>query len=118
MPILDSSARQHILHELSGSRVAYESEQSLKAQFENIVAQFPDQIALTFQDQILTYREVNQKANRIAHHLSALGLKPGGVVATFMERGTELMTSLVAIVKMGCAYLPLDAKFPADLWLI
>ena len=73
----------------------------------------PDAIALDFEGRTLTYRELNARANRVAHHLRALGVRPETVVGLFTERSIEMMVGLLAILKAGGAYLPLDPTYPA-----
>ena len=80
--------------------------------FELQVERSPDAIALVFADQALTYRELNARANRLAHLLIDLGVGPEVIVALALERSIELVVSLLAILKAGGAYLPLDPAWP------
>ncbi|MFI8245408.1 amino acid adenylation domain-containing protein, partial [Kitasatospora sp. NPDC085930] len=77
-------------------------------------ARTPDAVALTSGDQSLTYAELDERANRIAHHLVALGAGPERVVGLSLERGPDLVPALLGILKSGAAYLPLDPANPAD----
>ncbi|MFD9598319.1 amino acid adenylation domain-containing protein, partial [Kitasatospora sp. NPDC059973] len=77
-------------------------------------ARTPDAIALTSGDQSLTYAELDERANRIAHHLIALGAGPERIVGLSLERGPDLIPALLGILKSGAAYLPLDPANPAD----
>ncbi|MGA9773066.1 MAG: amino acid adenylation domain-containing protein [Blastocatellia bacterium] len=76
------------------------------------VEQRPDSIALSFEDQQLTYEELNKRSNRLAHFLQSLGIGPDDCVAVCMERSLELVTCLVGILKAGGAYMPLDPAYP------
>ncbi|MEU6477527.1 amino acid adenylation domain-containing protein [Streptomyces sp. NPDC047017] len=73
----------------------------------------PDAPALVFGDTTLTYAELDARANRLAHHLQKLGAGPGDVVAVSVPRSVELIVSLLAVLKAGAAYLPLDPDYPA-----
>ncbi|MGW4895990.1 amino acid adenylation domain-containing protein [Kitasatospora sp. NPDC004240] len=74
----------------------------------------PDAVALTSGDLSLTYAELDERANRIAHHLIALGAGPDRVIGLSLERGPDLVPALLGILKSGAAYLPLDPANPAD----
>ncbi|MFD5445632.1 amino acid adenylation domain-containing protein [Streptomyces tendae] len=76
-------------------------------------ARTPDATALVFADITLTYAELNTRANRLARHLQALGAGPGTVVAVSVPRSVELVVTLLAVLKAGAAYLPLDPDYPA-----
>jgi amino acid adenylation domain-containing protein/non-ribosomal peptide synthase protein (TIGR01720 family) len=89
-------------------------EATLSALFEQQVIQTPDAIALVFEDTSLTYGELNARANQLAHHLIAQGVGPERFVALALPRSLELVVGLLAIVKAGAAYLPLDADYPKD----
>ncbi|WAZ19304.1 amino acid adenylation domain-containing protein [Streptomyces cinnabarinus] len=77
-------------------------------------ARTPQAPALVYGDTTLTYAELNARANRLAHHLRSLGAGPGSVVAVSVPRSTELIVSLLAVLKAGAAYLPLDPDYPAQ----
>ncbi|MFD5286343.1 amino acid adenylation domain-containing protein [Streptomyces rubrogriseus] len=76
-------------------------------------ARTPDATALVFADITLTYAELSTRANRLARHLQALGAGPGTVVAVSVPRSVELVVTLLAVLKAGAAYLPLDPDYPA-----
>ncbi|MEU1369949.1 amino acid adenylation domain-containing protein [Streptomyces sp. NPDC005803] len=78
------------------------------------VARTPDATALVYGDVSLTYAELNTRANRLARHLRTLGARPGAVVAVAVPRSVELIVSLLAVLKAGAAYLPLDPDYPAE----
>src|SRR5690606_26072746 len=77
-------------------------------------AQFPDRVAVTLDDEQLTYRELSERANRLARHLQARGVRPGDLVGLCMERTPQLVVGLLAILKAGGAYVPLDPSYPGD----
>ncbi len=81
---------------------------------EHRVRAHPDAPALVFGDEVLSYAELNARANRLAHRLIALGVKPEARVGVSMERSVEMVVSLLAVLKAGGAYVPLDPEYPAD----
>ncbi|MER6348134.1 amino acid adenylation domain-containing protein [Streptomyces sp. NPDC001595] len=80
---------------------------------ESRAARTPDATALVHGDVSLTYAELNVRANRLAHRLRSLGARPGAVVAVSVPRSVELVVALLAVLKAGAAYLPLDPDYPA-----
>jgi amino acid adenylation domain-containing protein len=78
------------------------------------VARTPDAVAVVFGSEALTYAELNARANRLAHHLRALGVGPEARVGICVERGLEMMVGLLAVLKAGGAYVPLDPAYPAQ----
>ncbi|MBN1684102.1 MAG: amino acid adenylation domain-containing protein [Gammaproteobacteria bacterium] len=80
--------------------------------FEEQVEKAPDNIAVIFKDQELTYRELNEKSNQLAHYLRKLGVKPNTLVAICLERSFEMIIGILGILKAGGAYVPLDPDYP------
>ena len=74
----------------------------------------PDGVALVFEEDSLTYAELNRRANQLAHYLRALGVRPDDRVAICVERGFEMIIGLLAVLKAGGAYVPLDPAYPVD----
>ncbi|MEM7795316.1 MAG: amino acid adenylation domain-containing protein [Cyanobacteria bacterium P01_C01_bin.118] len=81
---------------------------------EHQAEQTPDALALIYEEQHLTYRELNSRANQLAHHLQQLGASPEVPVALYLERSPELLIALLAILKTGAAYLPIDLALPGS----
>ncbi|QPL45288.1 amino acid adenylation domain-containing protein [Halomonas sp. A40-4] len=81
---------------------------------ERQAASTPEATALIFDDQHLSYAELNTRANRLAHYLIGLGVKPETRVGIAMERSIEMVVGLLGILKAGCAYVPLDPEYPAE----
>ena len=89
--------------------------QSVAGQFEHQVEVTPDAIALVFEDECLSYRELNARANQLAHHLGALGIGLEKRVGICVDRSLEMIVGVLGILKAGGAYLPLDPKTPAQI---
>ena len=77
------------------------------------VARTPEAVALTFGDLSMTYRELDEAANRLAHLLSGYGVGPGACVALLLERSAQAVVAILAVLKTGAAYLPIDPGLPA-----
>jgi amino acid adenylation domain-containing protein len=92
----------------------YPAASCIHALFEAQVERTPDAVAVIHEDTRLTYRELNQRANRLAHHLRRLGAGPDVRVGVCLERGVELVATLMAVLKSGGAYVPLDPAYPAE----
>lgn len=82
--------------------------------FESQVARTPDRIALVYESNSLTYRELNARANRLAHYLLRWGVQPGEKVGITAERSPELIAGILAILKAGAAYVPIDPAYPIE----
>ncbi len=82
--------------------------------FAQQVIQTPDNIAVVFEGRKLTYSQLNQQANQLAHHLQELGVQDGVLVGVYLDRSTLLIITLLAILKARGAYLPLDINYPAQ----
>ncbi|MCY1020604.1 non-ribosomal peptide synthase/polyketide synthase [Pyxidicoccus sp. MSG2] len=106
--------RRQVVVEWNQTRTDFPGESCIHHLFEQQVALRPEAIALEFGEQRLTYRELDARANQLAHLLRAHGVGPDDLVALCLERSVELIVSLLAILKAGGAYLPLDASYPAE----
>jgi amino acid adenylation domain-containing protein len=82
--------------------------------FERHAAAHPDAVAVTYEQQSLTYDELNRRANRLAHHLRALGAGPETLVTLFLEPSLEMVTAILGVLKAGAAYVPLDPEYPSE----
>jgi non-ribosomal peptide synthetase component F len=99
---------------LNNTIVDYPKEKSLHGLIAESAAKHPDKIALSFHHTSLTYTELNNTANRLAHELIKRGVKPGDIIGLALDRSAELIISLLAILKTGAAYVPLDPEYPKD----
>src|SRR5258708_2429325 len=111
--VLGAEERRRILQEWNETAQSV-PECTLVDLFEHQVERTPKAIALTYEGQQLSYEELNQRANRLAHQLIAEGVGPEDVVALATPRCTEMIVALIGILKAGAAYLPLDSEYPVE----
>ncbi|ETX03398.1 MAG: hypothetical protein ETSY1_00110 [Candidatus Entotheonella factor] len=114
LPLLTEAERLQLLVEWNDTETLDSSDLCLHHMFEQQVARTPDAIAVVFEQHQLTYRELNRRANRLAHHLLALGVGPDVLVGLYVERSLEMVVGLLAILKAGGAYVPLDPAYPEE----
>ncbi|WP_430445626.1 MAG: non-ribosomal peptide synthase/polyketide synthase [Pseudomonas piscis] len=114
LPMLDDAQWQRIVHGWNATEFDYPREQGVHQLFEALALARPGALALQFDDQSLTYAELNQRANRVAHRLITMGVGPDVLVAVSVERSAQMVISLLATLKAGGAYVPLDPQYPAD----
>ena len=108
---LDPAERSAVVHDWNSTAVDV-ADESLAARFAAQVAADPDAVALRYEAATLTYGELDAKANRLARHLTAAGVRRGDVVGVLLERGLDFAVAVVAVVRTGAAYAVLDPEFP------
>ncbi|MFL5356592.1 amino acid adenylation domain-containing protein [Archangium sp.] len=113
LTLLSEGERRQLL-EWSGPRPGFRDDACFTQLFEAQVERTPDAPAVTFEDESLTYRELNRRANQLAHRLRALGVRPDSRVALCLDRSLELMVAVLGILKAGGAYVPLEPETPAE----
>ena len=111
---LVTEAELALLEEWNRTAVAYPRDVCLHQLFEEQVERSPDADAIVFEGESLSYRELNRRANQLAHRLVGLGVGPDAIVAVCLERSPELVVALLAVLKAGGAYVPLDPDYPAE----
>ena len=114
LDFLSDSEKHTLLVEWNNTAADYPRQRSLPDLIEAQVARVPDRVAVVFEDESLTYRELNQRANQLAHHLRAIGVIQETLVGVCLERSPEMLVAILAILKAGGAYLPIDPAFPKD----
>lgn len=111
--LLPADERHRILYELNPHRVPEVRHRTMAEPFQEQAARTPDAVALVAASgEIVGYRDLNERANRLAHFLRSTGASPGSRVAICAERGVPQIVAVYAAVKAGCAYVPLDADLP------
>jgi len=112
--VLPELERHQILSEWNDTRATFPADKCIHELFEAQVRKNPDALAVVYEDDQLSYMELNRRANRLAHYLRQLGVKPDVCVAICVERGFEMIVALLAVLKAGGAYLPLDPAYPVE----
>jgi len=114
LSLMTVAARQRLLVEWNATQQFYPKEQSISRLFEAQVARTPNAVALLFQGRKLTYSELNEQANALAHYLQRLGVGPDVRVGICVERSPEMVVGLLGILKAGGVYVPLDPSYPQN----
>ena len=114
LPILTTEEQHQLLVEWNNTEADYPLDKSLHQLFEEQVAQNPEGIAVIFEDQKLTYQQLNNRGNQLAHCLRDKGVNPESLVGIFMERSLEMVIGLLGILKAGGAYVPLEPDYPTE----
>ncbi|MBI4524347.1 MAG: amino acid adenylation domain-containing protein [Deltaproteobacteria bacterium] len=114
LPMLTEAEKHQLLVEWNDTEKEYPKDRCIHELFEEQVKRTPEAVAVVFEGQELSYRDLNAKANRLAHHLRRRGVGPETLVAICMERSTEMIVGLLGILKAGGAYVPLDPQYPKE----
>ncbi|MFB2880052.1 non-ribosomal peptide synthase/polyketide synthase, partial [Floridanema aerugineum] len=114
LPILTAVEQNQILIEWNNTKTNYPTNNCIHQLFEEQVEKTPDAIAVVFENQQLTYRELNDRSNQLAHHLRSLGVGADVLVGICVERSLEMLVGLLGILKAGGAYVPLDPEYPTE----
>ena len=112
--LMTEDEKQQILIQWNNTNVDYQNNATIQQLIEQQVDKTPDAIALVFNEHQLTYRELNKRANQLAHHLRSKGVGPDVLVGICLERSLELVIGLLGILKAGGAYVPLDPGYPQE----
>ncbi|WP_440030567.1 AMP-binding protein, partial [Chromobacterium amazonense] len=113
-PMLPEAEQQQLLVDFNATEAAFPQDALIHQLFEAQVERSPEATAVVFEAQSLSYGELNRRANQLAHHLIALGVRPDDRVAICVERSLEMVVGLLGILKAGGAYVPLDPAYPAE----
>ncbi|MDF5721899.1 MAG: amino acid adenylation domain-containing protein, partial [Rhizonema sp. PD37] len=114
IPLLRANEQHQLLVEWNETQTEYPLDKCTHQLFEEQVERTPNAIAVVFERQQITYRELNNKANQLAHHLQKLGVKPEVLVGICVKRSLEMVVGLLGILKAGGAYVPIDAEYPQE----
>lgn len=114
LPMLDEVEKCQLLTEWNNTQREFPDKACIHELFEAQVQIAPDKIALIFEDQSLTYAQLNMKANQIAHFLHGKGIRRGDLVGIHIPRSLDLMVAVLGILKSGAVFVPLDPSYPAS----
>ncbi|HWO42676.1 MAG TPA: amino acid adenylation domain-containing protein, partial [Candidatus Eisenbacteria bacterium] len=112
LDLLSEDERRRVLIDFNRRAVELPQAQTLARLFQSQVEKTPDHVAIACDDRRITYRELNRRANRLAHHLIRHGIGVESRVALYLEPSIETLTAILAVLKAGAAYVPLDPRAP------
>ena len=114
LPLMTQSERHQLLVEWNDTDKDYPSDKRIHELFEEQVERTPDSVAVVFEGEALTYRELNRRANQLAHYLIGLGVGPEVLVGICLERSMKMVVAVLGVIKSGGAYVPLDPSYPRE----
>jgi amino acid adenylation domain-containing protein len=114
LPMLTEAERHQLLIEWNDTKRDYPADKCIQELFEEQVERSPDAVAVIFEDQQLTYRELNTRANQLAHYLRKQGVSPEVLIGICVERSLEMVVGVLGILKAGGAYVFLDPEYPEE----
>ncbi|MDB9422048.1 condensation domain-containing protein, partial [Microcystis aeruginosa CS-563/04] len=114
LPMLSDEERYQLLSLWNETQTDYPNNKCIHQLFEEQVERTPNNIAVVFENESLTYSELNNRANQLAHYLRKLGVKPEELLGICLERSLEMIVGLLAILKVGGAYVPIDPDYPQE----
>jgi len=114
LPLLTEPERRQVLIDFNATATDYPRDACIQELFEGQARQTPDAPAVVFEGQTLSYRQLNERSNQLAHHLRGLGVGPEVLVGICVERSIEMIVGLLGILKAGGAYVPLDPSYPRE----
>ena len=112
--VLPEAERRQVLYDWNATRADYPQDRCVHELFEAQALQTPEADAVVWDGGRLSYAELNVKANQLAHHLRRLGVAAGDFIPVVMARSVDMLVAQLAVLKSGCAYVPIDPEFPAD----
>lgn len=114
LPTVTEAERQQMLLDWNRTQRDYPQSECFPQLFESQVERTPDAVAVSMGAKTLQYGQLNARANQLARYLQTLGAKPGATVGIGLDRSLEMVVALLAVLKTGAAYVPLDPEFPRD----
>lgn len=112
--LLTPAAKEVILKDFNNTAVPYPADATIVSLFEEQVSRTPDRTAIVYEGMQLTYRQLDERANQLANYLVALGIDKESLVAICLDRSLEMMIGMLAILKSGGAYVPIDPRYPRE----
>lgn len=112
--IVTPDEKQKILYDFNDTKADYPKDKTICKLFEEQVEKTPNNIAICFEDKKLTYKELNEKANSLAYYLRNNNIKRNDIVGIMVNRSLEMIISIIAVLKSGACYIPIDPEYPQD----
>ena len=110
--ILSENENNKIIYEFNNTKLKYPSEATIPELFEKQVLKTPEKIAAVFENTSLTYSDINKRINNLAYYLLKQGISKGNIVGILLNRSIEMLISMMAILKLGATYVPIDPNYP------
>jgi amino acid adenylation domain-containing protein len=114
LPMMSEQESEQVLVRWNATEVEFSKDRCAHEVFEEQAEKTPDAVAVAFEEASLSYRELNRRANQVAHFLVRTGVKPEARVGICLERGLELMVAMLGVLKAGGVYVPMDPRYPED----
>jgi amino acid adenylation domain-containing protein/thioester reductase-like protein len=114
LELLEKEEKRKILSDFTNTDASYPKNKTVHQLFEEQAEKIPDNIALIFEDKKMTYEELNKKSNQLARLLKKKGVKADDIIAVMLDRSLELIIGIMAILKAGAAFLPIDPDYPSE----
>ena len=114
LQMLSNEEQRQLLAHYNNTTIEYPKDKSVIALIEEQAAEKPGNVAIIFKSEQLTYQQLNERANQLAHHLISKGVKRGMLIPVCAERSLEMIISILGILKAGAAYVPIDPDYPSD----
>ena len=112
--IITTEEKNKLLYDFNNTNINYPKNETIVDLFEKQVKKTPDNIAVIFEEQQLTYKQLNEKVNNLAYHLISKDVKPGDIVGIYLNKSLEVIISMFAILKAGASFLPIDIDYPEE----
>ena len=112
--IVTESEKQKLLYDFNDTKTEYPRDKTIAQVFEKQAEENPDKIAIVFENHQLTYKEFNEKANKLARHLRTQGVEAQDKVVILADKSIDLYISIMAILKLGALYVPVDNEYPEE----
>ena len=114
LPLLGKEEEQQLLEGFNATAAAYPQDKTITQLFEDKAKETPGATALVFEDEHLTYQQLNERSNQVAHYLHSKGIGKETLVPICIERGAEMVIGLLGILKAGATFVPVDPNYPED----
>ena len=112
--IVTSEEKQKILYDFNNTKMSYPKDKTITQLFEEQVKKTPDRVALVFGNKEMTYKELDEKSNSLANFLRSKGITRNNIIGIMVNRSLEMIVSILAVLKSGATYIPIDPEYPQD----
>ena len=114
IPLISGEEENNILYKFNNTNLDYKNSKTIPELFQEQVLKTPDSIAVVFKNKEFTYKELNIKSNNLAHYIKNKGIKRNDIVGIMVNRSAEMLIAILAVLKAGATYIPIDPDYPTD----